>query len=104
MRRTNTCGDLRVSDVGREVILQGWVHCRRDHGGTVFIDLRDRYGITQCLFSPQTSEAAHSAAQDLRAEYVVEIAGVVSRRLEGKENPSLHTGEVELQASSLTVI
>src|SRR4051794_20136844 len=88
MRRTATCGDLRVSDVGRRVILQGWVHRRRDHGGTIFVDLRDRYGLTQCVFSPQVSESAHAAAQDLRAEFCVEVDGIVQRRLEGKENSS----------------
>src|SRR3954451_1753299 len=101
MRRTATCGELRPTDVGRRVVLQGWVHRRRDHGGTVFIDLRDRYGITQCVFSPQVSAEAHGAADELRAEYVVEISGLVARRLAGKENPNLPTGEIEVHADTL---
>lgn len=104
MRRTDTCGDLRLSDVGRRVILQGWVHRRRDHGGTVFIDLRDRYGLTQCVFSPQVSEAAHASADDLRAEYVVEVSGAVARRLPGKENRNLPTGDIEVQAEAMSIL
>jgi len=104
VRRTATCGDLRESDVGRRVILQGWVHRRRDHGGTVFIDLRDRYGITQCVFSPQTSAPAHGMAQELRAEFVIEVEGPVARRLAGKENPNIATGSIEVQVEALRII
>jgi len=104
VRRTDTCGDLRRSDAGRRVVLQGWVHRRRDHGGTVFIDLRDRYGITQCVFSPQVSEQAHQLATELRAEYVIEVEGPVTQRLPGKENPNLVTGEVEVQGEQLRII
>ena len=104
MRRTDTCGDLRLADVGRQVILQGWVHRRRDHGGTVFIDLRDRYGLVQCVFSPQVAAEAHQRADELRAEFVVEVGGEVTRRMEGKENPHLPTGEIEVQVVTLRVL
>jgi aspartyl-tRNA synthetase len=98
------CGSLRISDEGHELDLYGWVARRRDHGGLIFIDLRDRWGAVQVVFNPTKAPAAHVAASDLRAEYVVRVKGVVSRRPAGSENPRMATGEVEVAASELEVI
>ena len=81
--RTHTCGDLRPADAGASVTLCGWVDSVRDHGGLIFIDLRDRYGVTQCVFDPQDSQAAWDSAQACRGEYVVQIAGEVRARPAG---------------------
>ncbi len=104
LKRTHTCGELRKTDVGKEVVLNGWVSKRRDHGGLVFIDLRDRYGITQVVFNPEQDEELHKASRDLRPEYVLAIKGNVSERPEGTVNPGLDTGEVEVYASVLDVL
>jgi aspartyl-tRNA synthetase len=98
------CGSLRSSDEGRELDLYGWVARRRDHGGLIFIDLRDRWGAVQVVFNPTQAQAAHAAASELRAEYVVRVKGVVGRRPVGRENPRMATGEVEVAASELEVI
>jgi aspartyl-tRNA synthetase len=98
------CGSIRASDDGREVELYGWVARRRDHGGLIFIDLRDRWGAVQVVFNPTKAADAHAAASDLRAEYVVRIKGVVGRRPAGSENPRMATGEVEVTASELEVV
>jgi aspartyl-tRNA synthetase len=98
------CGSLRISDEGHELDLYGWVARRRDHGGLIFIDLRDRWGAVQVVFNPTKAPAAHVAASDLRAEYVVRVKGVVGRRPAGSENPRMATGEVEVAASELEVI
>ncbi|NCV22311.1 MAG: hypothetical protein EBV45_10245, partial [Chloroflexi bacterium] len=74
-KRTHTCGDLRASDTGDEVVLHGWVHRRRDHGGLIFIDLRDRYGLTQVTFDPNRNPDGHSSAEGLRNEYVICVQG-----------------------------
>ncbi|HEX2034011.1 MAG TPA: aspartate--tRNA ligase [Chloroflexota bacterium] len=103
-KRTHTCGALRAADSGQRAVLQGWVHRRRDHGGLRFIDLRDRYGLTQVVFNPELAAAAHELAGTLRGEYVVSVAGTVARRPAGTENPQLPTGEIELQAESLVVL
>src|SRR2546430_9696921 len=86
------CGSLRASDEGSEVELYGWVARRRDHGGLIFIDLRDRWGPVQIVFNPAHGADAHSAASDLRAEYVVRVKGIVGHRPEGSENPRMATG------------
>lgn len=104
MIRTNTCGGLRRTDAGQRAILQGWVHRRRDHGGLIFIDLRDRYGLTQVVFNPEQSAEAHAQAGDLRAEFVITIEGEVRLRPEGTENPHLPTGEIEVVAQRLTIL
>src|SRR5687767_13909060 len=104
VRRTHTCGELRLTDEGRHCLLQGWVHRRRDHGGVIFLDLRDRYGLVQVVLNPQHAPDAHEAARDVRAEYVVEVEGPVARRPEGTENPHLPTGQIEVQAEHLTVL
>ena len=98
------CGSLRVADVGREVELYGWVARRRDHGGLIFIDLRDRWGAVQVVFNPTKASHAHAAASDLRAEYVVRAKGGVGRRPAGSENPRMPTGEIEVMATELEVI
>src|SRR2546425_8706228 len=79
-RRSHACGDLRAPDAGRPVTLMGWVHRRRDHGGLIFVDLRDRTGLTQCLFDPETSGEAHTRAGDIRSEFVLALRGAVARR------------------------
>src|SRR6184192_2822769 len=89
-------GELRASDVGREPRVAGWVHRRRDHGGLIFIDLRDRTGLLQLVFRPEEQAAAHAAAHSLRSEDVLTARGRVVRREEGTVNPQLPTGEVEL--------
>jgi len=104
MYRTHTCGELTVKDLGKKVALAGWVHRRRDHGGLIFIDLRDRYGLTQIVFNPAKSKELHDAAETLRSEYVVVVEGEVSRRPDGTENPKLETGEIEITASKLTIL
>jgi aspartyl-tRNA synthetase len=102
--KTVTCGQLRAQDQGKTVTLMGWVHRRRDHGGLIFIDLRDREGITQVTFNPTISPEAHERAYQVRSEYVLAVTGLVSRRPTGQENLSLPTGEIELLAQSLQVL
>jgi aspartyl-tRNA synthetase len=104
MRQRLGCGQLRAEHVGRRLVLSGWVFRRRDHGGLIFIDLRDRSGLLQVVFSPEVSPQAHQMAHRLRAEYVVEVQGELRLRPQGTENPSLPTGEVELYASALKVL
>jgi aspartyl-tRNA synthetase len=98
------CGSLRAADVGQELELYGWVARRRDHGGLIFIDLRDRWGSVQVVFNPAKAAEAHAVASDLRAEYVVRAKGAVGRRPAGSENPRMATGEVEVTATELEVI
>ena len=98
------CGSLRASDEGRELELYGWVARRRDHGGLIFIDLRDRWGTVQVVFNPAHAPQAHTTASDLRSEFVVRVEGKVARRRSGAENPRMPTGEVEVAASDLEVI
>jgi aspartyl-tRNA synthetase len=99
-----TCGTLRPNNIGENVILRGWVNRRRDLGGLIFIDLRDRYGLTQVVFNPEIVPEAHEAASGVRNEYVLEVRGVVRERPEGTRNPKLSTGEIEVEASSLDVL
>jgi len=102
--RTHTCGELRARDVGREVTLCGWVDTYRDHGGTLFVDLRDRYGKTQIVFGPEGGAAIREQARALRSEFVVAVTGKVAPRPEGTVNPKLATGEIEVRATSLEVL
>ena len=104
MIRDKWCGDVRESDIGSTLKLAGWVFRRRDHGGLIFIDLRDRSGICQVVFSPEVSQEAHEQAHGLRGEYVVAVPGEVKRRPEGTENPNLPTGKVELYAGKLSIL
>jgi aspartyl-tRNA synthetase len=102
--RTHTCGQLRVADAGSAARLAGWVHRRRDHGQLVFIDLRDRHGITQVVVDRTTDPDAHAAASRVRNEFVVMVEGTVERRLEGTENPKLPTGDIELRARRVSIL
>ena len=104
VKRTATCGELRASDAGTTTVLQGWVHRQRDHGGLIFIDLRDRYGITQVVVNPQVSQAAHAVAAECRSEYVIEVVGTVNRRPPATENKNLPTGQIEVVAESVAVL
>ena len=103
-RRTHRCGDLRKADTGRDVILMGWVHSRRDHGGVIFVDLRDRWGLTQVVFDPAESEAVHATAEHIRSEYVISVQGRVRERGEGLTNPRLVTGEIEVLCTGIDVL
>src|SRR5436309_6416473 len=102
-RRTHTCGELRATHVGQTVVLNGWVNTYRNQGGLVFIDLRDRYGITQVVFASEKPELLR-AAQELRSEFVLAIGGTVAHRLTGKENEDLATGKIEVQAEKLSIL
>ena len=104
MLRTHTCGELRAADTGRETTLCGWVDTVRDQGGIIFIDLRDRYGVTQVKIEESRSEAARDLAHHTRTEYVVRAVGSVLARPEGMANPKLATGEIEVEATSLEVL
>jgi aspartyl-tRNA synthetase len=99
LRRTHTCGELRASDEGKTVILMGWVHRRRDHGGVIFVDLRDREGLTQVVFHEDVDPAVHQRAEEVRPEYVIAIEGKVSPRGNGAVNPRMPTGQIEVVAS-----
>ena len=103
LKRTHTCGALSIDDAGQSATLNGWVDTRRDHGGLIFVDLRDRYGVTQVVFDPEAGAALLAAAHDLRTEYVIGVKGVVSPRLAGKANPKLKTGAIEVRATELEV-
>jgi aspartyl-tRNA synthetase len=102
--RTNTCGELNKDAVGKHVTLAGWVNRRRDHGGLIFLDLRDRYGLTQIICDPERSPEAHAVASELRSEYVVQISGTVVNRLPGTENPHLSTGSIEVVADHVEIL
>ncbi len=103
-KRTHTCGELRIGDIERTVTLNGWVDTRRDLGGVVFIDLRDRYGKTQVVFNPRRNPQAHTAAAALRSEFVISVTGKVERRPGGTENPNLPTGDIDIMAEELTIL
>jgi len=109
-RRTHSCGALRIEHVGQQVTLMGWAYRRRDHGGLLFIDLRDREGLTQCVFNPATGgggeagESVHRKAEAVRSEFVLAVRGTVSARPAGTENPKLDTGAVEVQVSEVKIL
>lgn len=104
MYRTNTCGELNSRDVKKEVQLAGWVDNFRDHGGVIFIDLRDRYGITQVVFDPKVNTKVHATAEHVRIEYVISVRGFVRRRGKGMENMNINTGEIEIVAQECTIL
>lgn len=104
MERTHGCGELTKENIGQEVVLFGWVHRRRDHGGVIFLDLRDRSGIVQTVSSAEICEETFKVAETLKSEYVVKIEGLVRARPPGSENPSLKTGDIEVVARSLWVL
>ncbi|MGN0034196.1 MAG: aspartate--tRNA ligase, partial [Coriobacteriales bacterium] len=101
---THTCGELRTDDIGTEVVLTGWVDHRRDHGGLIFVDLRDRSGVTQCVFDPESSGDAFGVAERIRPEWVVLVRGKVRRRPAETENPDMATGDVDVVVSSIEVL
>ncbi len=103
-KRTHYCGDLKISDADKEVILMGWAHRRRDHGGVIFVDLRDREGIVQVVFNPDAGDSVHDQAHKIRSEYVLAVKGKVHRRPEGMGNPALKTGEIEVIVSELEIM
>jgi aspartyl-tRNA synthetase len=104
MYRTHTCGELRKEDVGKEIELSGWVNTRRDHGGVIFIDLRDRYGLTQIAFDTERSKKAFKEAEKLRSEFVIHIKGTVTARPDDMVNKKLDTGEIEVDGQELTIL
>lgn len=104
MHRTHTCGQLSKENTGEEVTLSGWVHSRRDHGGVIFIDLRDRYGLTQIKFDPGIDEKAHEKADKLRSEWVIKVTGEVLARPDDMLNDKLATGEIEVAVKNLEVL
>ncbi len=104
MLKTHTCGELNLEHVGQHVTLAGWVNRRRDHGGLIFVDLRDRFGITQVTIDSDATAEAHDLAGQLRSEYVVQMSGVVRQRPPGFENPNLATGAVEVVADAITIL
>src|ERR1700719_4614647 len=101
---THDCNSLRKSDIGREVTLAGWVNVTRDHGGVIFIDLRDREGLTQIVFRPEENEELAKQAHTLHSEDVIQVTGRVAARLPGTENPKLPTGEIEVIPDELRVL
>ena len=103
-KRTHNCGELRIENVGEEVCLMGWVGKRRDHGGVIFVDLRDRYGITQVVFRPDLEEETHAIAEKIRNEFVLAIKGRVEPRPEGMTNPKLPTGAIDIECSDLRLL
>ena len=104
MLRTHTCGELALNHVGQTVVLNGWVHGRRDHGMVMFIDLRDRHGVTQVVFNGERNPKVHEQAHTLRSEFVMAVRGQVARRPEGSENPNLSTGDIEVMADTLEIL
>ena len=103
-KRTHYCSDLRVEDVDREVVLMGWCKTRRDHGGVIFVDLRDYTGITQIVFKMEISEASHVLADTIRGEFVLAVKGKVTHRIAGNVNPKLPTGEIEVLIETLEIL
>lgn len=104
MLRTNTCGELTDKDLHKKVSLCGWVQTRRDHGGVIFVDLRDRHGITQVVFDPSHKSGAHKEAEHIGREWVLRVSGTVRARKEGMENPRMHTGKIEIISDELEIL
>src|SRR6266853_6848700 len=104
MYRTHHCNELRKTDIGREVKLAGWVAVRRDHGGVIFIDLRDREGLTQVVFRPEENAEVAKEARSLGSEDVIEVSGRVAARIPGTENPKLATGDIEVIPNRLQIL
>ncbi len=104
LKRTHFCGDLREENIGQEVILTGWCQTRRDHGGVIFIDLRDYTGITQVVFKMEISESSHNLADTIRGEFVLAVRGKVEHRIEGNVNPKLPTGKIEILVKQLEIL
>ena len=100
--RSHFCGDINSSDIGSNIEISGWVHKRRDHGGVIFLDIRDLHGIVQVVFNPDLKEV-FDTADSCRSEYVVHIEGLVTKRIEGAINPKMATGEIEIEATNLKI-
>ena len=103
-KRTHHLGELRLADAGKEVTLMGWVHRRRDHGGLVFLDMRDREGLTQVVLDPDLSQQAHELAHQVRGEFVVAVRGTVDPRPAETANPNMPTGEIEVRVTELQIL
>src|SRR5436309_15967604 len=104
MHRTHDCNSLRKTDIGKQVTLAGWVNVTRDHGGVIFIDLRDREGLIQVVFRPEENAELAKQAHTLRGEDVIQVLGTVAARLLGTENPKLVTGNSEIISSDLPIL
>jgi len=104
LRRTHTCGELRAAQAGQKVLLMGWVHRRRDHGAVIFIDLRDRDGLTQAIFHEDIDPVVHQRAEEVRSEYVIAVEGAVKKRSPETVNPNMPTGEIEVVASKIWIL
>lgn len=104
LKRTKNNGETRLSDKGSEVILSGWVHRRRDHGGVIFVDLRDRWGLTQVVFNPEENKESHAVAEQLRSEWVISVHGVVRPRMDGMANDRLATGDIEIMCDDIEIL
>ncbi|ABK43460.1 aspartyl-tRNA synthetase [Magnetococcus marinus MC-1] len=104
MKRTHYCNDVRESQIGETVVLEGWINRRRDHGGVIFVDLRDRTGLVQVVFSPELFAEPHAQAHTLRSEYVIRATGKVTARSEGTINPNMDTGRIEVVVEDLTIL
>src|SRR3978361_143960 len=104
MYRTHDCNSLRKTDIRRQVTLAGWVHVSRDHGGVIFIDLRDREGLTQVVFRPEENADGAKQSHSLRSEDVIQVTGRVAARVIGTENPKLATGDVEVVVAEFRVL
>jgi aspartyl-tRNA synthetase len=104
LKRTHTCNELTAKDIGKGVVLKGWVNSRRDHGGLIFIDLRDRLGLTQIVLNPQMNEEAHKVGEEIRSEFVICVEGSVEKRPDGTINAKLTTGEIEVKAGRVTIL
>jgi aspartyl-tRNA synthetase len=103
-KRTHYCGDITASHIGEDVILMGWVHRRRDHGGVIFVDLRDREGLAQIVFNPDINPDCHTEAHKIRSEFVLAVSGKVQRRPEGMENPHLKSGDIEILVTTFEIL
>src|SRR3990170_3406165 len=103
-KRTDYCGSLGVEDLEREVILMGWVQSKRDHGGLIFVDLRDREGIIQVVYNPQLNIEAHQKAGLLKDEWIVAVKGTVTRRPQETINPNIKTGEIEITVKEIRIL
>ncbi|HEB73627.1 MAG TPA: aspartate--tRNA ligase, partial [Candidatus Desulfofervidus auxilii] len=103
-KRTHFCAAITEKDLKKEVILMGWVQRRRDHGGVIFVDLRDRTGLVQVVFDPSISKQAHERADYLRAEWVIAVKGRVRHRPQGMENPKLATGYFEVAVNEIKIL
>ncbi|HTZ50967.1 MAG TPA: OB-fold nucleic acid binding domain-containing protein, partial [Spirochaetia bacterium] len=104
MKRSTTCGALRAADAGRKVVLNGWVHRHRDHGGIRFFDIRDRYGITQVVVDADAAAELRAVSEQLKFEYCVAVEGTVRARPGSMANPNMPTGQVEVQASRIDIL